>query len=125
MASWQDSIVKWGPRTDKTRALWLAAEREFILDGHPADCPMCKGANDPDVILENHLNRWAELSRLSREADAKAEEARTKHYSGGYHLLVNGIPIRCAAVTATFRNKRSLYRGTGKQTESLQLVAAE
>lgn len=122
---WQDGIVKWGPRTEKTRALWVAAEREFILSSHPANCPLCNGANDPDVILENHQKRWAELSTLAREAEEKSEAVRKKYYAGGYFLLVGGIPMRCAAVAASFKNKRSLYRGTGRQKETLQLEAAQ
>ena len=121
MLNWQTDEAKGGPRTQKTRALWTGAERDFLLNNHPADCAMCKGANDPDVILENHMNRWAELARLSAEADAKAEEVRKKFYAGGYHLLVNGVPVRCSAVAATFKNKRALYRGTGTQKETLEL----
>lgn len=121
MADWRTEIVKGGPRTEKTRALWIAAEREWILNDHPASCPLCNGANDPDVILHNHQKRWDELAQMSVEAEAKAVAVRKKYYAGGYHLLVNGVPVRCSAVTATFKNKRSLYRGTGTQKETLQL----
>lgn len=123
--NWRTEIVKGGPRTEKTRELWIQAENDFLLNGHPPDCPMCKGANDPDVILANHLARWEELSRLSAEADARAEAVRKKYYAGGYHLIVGGVPVRCAAVAATFKNKRCLYRGTGKQNQSLALAPAK
>lgn len=122
VTSWRDGVVKWGPRTEKTRALWLAAEREFILNSHPANCPLCNGANDPDVILENHDKRWQELTVLAREAEVRAKAAHDKYHAGGYFLLVGGVPFRCAAVAATFKNKRCLYRGTDKsQKERLQL----
>ena len=124
MAGWYDGVVAGGPRTEKTRALWLGAERDWLVNDHPADCALCKGANDPDVILENHKKRWDELARLSAEADEKAEAVRKKFYTGGYHLLVNGVPVRCAAVVTSFKNKRSLYRGTGKQAETLKLETA-
>lgn len=123
--NWRTEIVTGGPRTEKTRALWIQAENDFLLNGHPADCPMCKGANDPDVILANHLARWEELSRLTVEAEQRAEEARKRYYRAGYHLLVNGVPVRCAEVAATFKNKRALHRGTGRQNQALALEAAE
>lgn len=129
MADWRTENVKWGPQTEGTRQLWLAAERDFILNDHPANCPLCNGANDPDVILEHHERRRQELVVLAREAEVRAKAAHDKYFAGGYFLLVNGVPTRCSAVTATFKNKRSLYRGTDRgQKESFLppvMVAAE
>lgn len=125
MADWRIEIVKLGPRTEKTRALWLQAERDFFLNGHPADCPLCRGANDPDVILENHEKKRLELAAMWRAEEARAKAAHDKYHAGGYFLLVNGVPTRCSAVTASFKNKRCLYRGTDtRQKERFQMEGA-
>lgn len=109
-------LVPRGPRTAKTAALWEAAERERLLDGHPADCQVCSGASDPETIVALHRQYWAALSERAREDAARRKQITDAWYAGAHRMVIDGVPLRCAAHVAKWKasNRAALCKGSDR-----------